>query len=173
MRATLRGMREPRRRENPRQTQSGRRSAGWQHICLRAGRNKTQAIAKRVLAAGHGLKLTFAQIIVLRIAAIELASEREPAVEIVQQRKAAGINLAAGVLDSKHAGTGVAGEQDAQVSGDSGLFRNGLLPDEVEPIVSQSRSELLAWRRRSGIPYRNWRQEPGAASPWTPYERST
>ena len=83
---------------------------------------ETEAIAKRVLAAGHGLKLAFDQIVVFSITAVELASECEPAVEIVKHREAAGVNLAAGVLKSDDAGTGVAGEQYPQVCSDSGFF---------------------------------------------------
>src|SRR5271169_5148196 len=61
-------------------------------------KTKTQTIAKLVLAARHGLKLTFAEIRVFRIAAIQLASESEPAAEVVQQGNASGIHLTARVF---------------------------------------------------------------------------
>ncbi len=96
-----------------------------------------KAIAKGILPASHGLELTSAQITVFRVAAEQFATEGEAGIEIVEDGKAPDVNLAAGVLNSEHAGARVSGEQEAQVSSDSGFLGDGLLPDEIEPIVCE------------------------------------
>ena len=99
---------------------------------------EAQPIAQSVLASSHGLKLGSPQISVPGISAINLRSEGKRRAEIMQQGEAAGENMAARVLGSQRAGTGVAGEQISQISSEPGFWGQGLLADQVEPVVLQS-----------------------------------
>ena len=47
-------------------------------------------------------------------------------------------------LDSKHTGAGISREQETEIGIDACLVGQSLLRNEVEPVVRQSRTELLA-----------------------------
>ncbi len=106
--------------------------------------SKTHTVAERVLSAYHDLELASAQIPVIAKPAVKLTTQRQPGREVVQDRKAAGEHMAARGCDPQHARAGVTGEQVAYVASNPGLAGNGLLRDEVEPVVGQSRTKLLA-----------------------------
>src|SRR5215469_4573579 len=71
---------------------------------------KTQAIANRVLSADQALQLAPAKSLVVGKAAVDFSSKGQPGSEVMQQRKTARVDMAAGGLNSKHAGAGVAGK---------------------------------------------------------------
>ena len=104
---------------------------------------EAEAVAEGVLAAGHGLKLRSSQISVVGVSAVKLGSEGERGAEVVQQREAAAEDMAAGVRGPQYAGAGVAGEEISEVCGEPGFGGEGLLRDQVEPVVFQARAELL------------------------------
>src|SRR5215813_1029144 len=107
------------------------------HLCTNSGARdvlatkyaeiKTHAMPKQVLPSGQDLELTPAQICVFRIPTIDLRAERQPGSEVVQNRYASRINVAACVLYSQHTGAGISGKQIAQIPVHSGPIRKGLL----------------------------------------------
>jgi hypothetical protein len=86
---------------------------------------ESQAVSDRVLAPNQDLKLALAQAPVARKTAVDLASQRQPGIDIVQEREAAGVNVAARVLSPQHASASVPGKQEPDVSIDPGFNRTG------------------------------------------------
>src|ERR1700735_4765339 len=62
----------------------------------------------------------------------------------MQKRNPAREYMSPHFRDSQHSGAGVTDEQIAGVRVDPGCFGNGLLGDEVEPVIPQSRAQLFA-----------------------------
>lgn len=71
---------------------------------------EAHAVIQCVCAAGEGLKLIFAEAVLVGNSSVEFGTEGEAGVEVVLKRKAAGVDVAARGLDSKDTGAGVAGE---------------------------------------------------------------
>src|SRR5947209_11938256 len=79
------------------------------------------AVAKCVLTANQSLELASAQIPVSGKPSVNLAAERQPRSEVVQDRETSRVNVATCALYAHHAGAGVASEQVAEVPIDPGL----------------------------------------------------
>src|SRR5262249_7387890 len=115
---------------------------------------KADPLADLVFAAGEYLELSSGEVSVVRVAAVDFATEREPVSEIVQDGNAAGDDVAARASYAHISGAGVAGEEVAEVAIDSRLFRERFLRDQVQPVVHQAGSELVV-----GISCRNFEVE--------------
>src|SRR5882724_1606794 len=73
------------------------------------------AVANCVLTANQSLELALAQIPVIGEPTVDLAAERQPASEVMQDRETSCVNVATRALDAHRTGARVAGEQVAQV----------------------------------------------------------
>jgi hypothetical protein len=104
--------------------------------------SKTHAVAERVLSADQDLELASARIPVIAKPAVTFTTQRQPGREVVQDRKAAGVHMAARGCNPQHARAGITGEQVAYVASNPGLAGNGLLRDEVEPVDWHARPNL-------------------------------
>ena len=105
---------------------------------------ESHAAVELVLATGKALKLVFTEAIVVIDSAIGLNAERDTRVEVMKQRYTPGVDVAAGGLNADHTGAGVAGEKEAEVSVEPGLFRERFLRDGVEPVIGEAGTKLLA-----------------------------
>lgn len=99
---------------------------------------ETQAVPKRILASEQSLELALGQIPVVRVSPVNLAPQREPCGEVVQDRHAAGINVTARVAYAHDSRAGVAGEQVSEIGVDPSLVGEGFLGDQVQPVVRQA-----------------------------------
>jgi hypothetical protein len=72
--------------------------------------SKTHTVAERVLSAYHDLELASAQIPVIAKPAVKLTTQRQPGREVVQDRKAAGVHMAARGCNPQHARAGITRE---------------------------------------------------------------
>ena len=102
------------------------------------------ASANRKLAADHGLQLAPAQAAPIGESTVKLDAEREARVEIVEGREAAGVNMAVAGLNAERTHASVTRKQIAEVGVDAGFAGERLLRNQGEPVVDQSRAELLA-----------------------------
>ncbi len=101
------------------------------------------AFANRVLAPDQHLELASAQVPIIRKSTVSLDAERQAGIDVVKNREACGVNMAARGLNAQSASAGVAGEQIANVRVDPGPVGERLSSDEREPVVGQSGAELM------------------------------
>jgi len=71
---------------------------------------KANAAPNEILAAGHSLELASAESPIIRVPAVKLATECEPAREIVQQRNTSCVNMTPPGLYSQITRAGVPGK---------------------------------------------------------------
>lgn len=104
----------------------------------------THELGELVCASRKRLQLVFAKATVGTDRGIELGAESEAGGEVMLQREATGVNVAASGLDTEDAGAGVAGEQKSEVGVEPRFVRDRFLRDGIEPVVSESRAKFLA-----------------------------
>jgi len=98
---------------------------------------EAEAIANLVVATDQSLKLCPSQAGSISDSTIAFDPERQPRIEIMQQRQATRVHMAAPGLNSDRPGAGVTRKQETEVRVHTRFFGEWLLRNSVQPVVGQ------------------------------------